>query len=160
LGTDLKITIYEYVSGGGYAGQPIPLGVLAEGYAMLRTVAADFKAAGHEVTVLLDSRVSKLNPPLEADFTIPISYAGEPERFISNISHIQDAFYIIAPETSQTLCKLVQNVEATRKISLNSTSSAIAEASDKTVFQEKLQKKDFTLGWVFIQLDCCYLLLF
>ena len=75
----MKIIVYEHVSGGGYAGQPIPSGVLAEGYGMLRGVVADFKAAGHEVTVLLDERISKLNPPIDADCTVPIFYANEPK---------------------------------------------------------------------------------
>ena len=54
---------------------------------MLRCVVADFKAAGHEVTVLLDARLSKLNPPIEADCTVPIFYANEPQKFISNIAN-------------------------------------------------------------------------
>ena len=43
----MKVIVYEYVSGGGYAGQLIPPGVLSEGFGMLRSVVADFKAAGH-----------------------------------------------------------------------------------------------------------------
>jgi len=60
-GTELRILVYEYVSGGGYAQQTISPSILAEGYAMLRCVTADFSAAGHEVTVLLDERISKAN---------------------------------------------------------------------------------------------------
>ena len=61
----MRILVYEHVSGGGYAGQPISPSVLSEGFGMLRTVVSDFKAAGHEVTVLLDARISKLNPPID-----------------------------------------------------------------------------------------------
>ena len=103
----LRIIVYEHVSGGGYAQQPIPPSVLSEGFGMLRTVVSDFKAAGHEVTVLLDERLSKLNPPLDADCTVPIFYASEPKRFLSNIAKINDAVYVIAPETGQTLQSLV-----------------------------------------------------
>ena len=137
----MKVIVYEYVSGGGYAQKPIPIGVLAEGYAMLRCISADFKAAGHEVTVFLDARISKLNPPLEADCIIPIFYADEPRRFLSNIAKINDAIYIIAPETSQTLQSLVKQAEETGKTSLNSKSSVIGEVSDKTQLYEKLNKK-------------------
>ena len=42
--TQLKVIVYEHVSGGGYAGQPIPAGVLAEGFGMLRSVVADFSS--------------------------------------------------------------------------------------------------------------------
>ena len=143
-GKNLRIIVYEHVSGGGYAGQPIPSGVLAEGYSMLRGVAADFKAAGHDVTVLLDGRISKLNPPIEADCTVPILYANEPQRFISNIASINDAIYIIAPETGQTLQKLVERAQATGKTSLNSKFDAIARAADKAVLDEHLRKNGFS----------------
>ncbi len=136
----MKVIVYEHVSGGGYAQKSIPIGVLAEGYAMLRCISADFKAAGHEVTVFLDSRISKLNPPLEADYIVPIFYADEPRRFLSNIAKINDAVYIIAPETSQTLQLLVKQAEETGKTSLNSRSDVIAEVSDKTRLYEKLKK--------------------
>ncbi len=76
----LKIIVYEHVSGGGYAEQTIPPSVLAEGFGMLRCVVADFKAAGHEVTVLLDARISKLNPPIDADCIVPIFYPQKNQK--------------------------------------------------------------------------------
>jgi predicted ATP-grasp superfamily ATP-dependent carboligase len=71
----MKVIVYEHVSGGGYCGQLIPPGVLAEGFAMLRSIVGDFKAAGHTVTVMLDDRLSKLNPPIEADLVVPVFYS-------------------------------------------------------------------------------------
>jgi predicted ATP-grasp superfamily ATP-dependent carboligase len=140
----LKIAIYEYVSGGGYAQQPLPFGLLAEGYGMLRSIAADFKAAGHEVTVLLDERISKLNPRLEADFTVPIIYSSEPQKFLCNISAVNDAVYVIAPETNQILQKLVQSIEANGKICLNSNSKAIEKVSNKATLNQHLNKVQIT----------------
>lgn len=140
----MRIIVYELVSGGGYAGQPIPPSVLAEGYAMLRGIAADFKAAGHEVTVLLDGRISKLNPPMEADCIVPILYANEPKRFISNIASINDAIYIIAPEIGQTLQNLVKCFEATGKIVLNSKSEVIAKVADKALLDEHLKTHGYS----------------
>jgi len=139
----LKVIVYEHVSGGGYAGQPIPQGVLSEGFSMLRSVVADFKTTGHEVTVLLDSRLSKLNPPLDADCTLPIIYPEESEKFLNNVAKINDAIYVIAPETGQTLQALVELVEKTGKISLNCRSSAIKLVADKAALYERLQKNDF-----------------
>jgi predicted ATP-grasp superfamily ATP-dependent carboligase len=139
----LKVIVYEHVSGGGYAGQPIPQGVLCEGFGMLRSVVADLKAAGHEVTVLIDARLSKLNPPIDADCTVPIFYAKEPEKFLNNIAKINDAIYVIAPETDQTLQSLVELVEKTGKTSLNCESAAIGKVADKAVLYEKLQKNGF-----------------
>jgi predicted ATP-grasp superfamily ATP-dependent carboligase len=52
----LKLLVYEHVSGGGFADEPIPAGVLSEGFGMLRTLISDFKAAGHNVTTTLENR--------------------------------------------------------------------------------------------------------
>ncbi len=136
----MKIIVYEHVLGGGYAGQPIPMGVLCEGFAMLRCVGADFKAAGHEVTVLMDARISKLNPPIDADCTVPVFYSGEHEKFLTNIAKINDAMYVIAPETGQILQSLVGRVEKTGKTSLNCGSEAIGKVADKALLYDELQK--------------------
>jgi len=149
----LKVIVYEHISGGGYAGQPIPPSVLSEGFGMLRCVVEDFKVAGHEVTVLLDARLSKLNPPLDADCTVPIFYPDEPEKFLKNIAKINDAIYVIALETGQTLQSLVELVEQTGKISLNCESLAIGKTADKTVLYETLQKLGVTPKTVILNVD-------
>lgn len=110
---------------------------------MLRCVVTDFKAAGHEVTVLLDARLSKLNPPIDADCTVPIFYSQEPEKFLKSIAQINDALYVIAPESGQILQELAELVEKTEKTSLNCESSTIGKVADKAVLYEKLQKNDF-----------------
>jgi tyramine---L-glutamate ligase len=136
----LKVIVYEHVSGGGCIGQPISSSVLSEGFAMLRCVAEDLKTAGHEVTVLLDARLSKLNPPIDVDCTVPIFHPHEPEKFLENITKINDAIYIIAPETGRTLQSFVELMEQTGKCSLNCSSRAIGQASNKTILYEMLQK--------------------
>jgi len=149
----LKVIVYEQVSGGGYAGQPIPASVLSEGFGMLRCVVEDFKAAGHEVTVLLDERLSKLNPPIDADRTVPIFYPHEPEKFLESVAKINDAIYIIAPETGRTLQSFVELAEQTGKNSLNCESHAIGKASDKTVLFEVMQKLGVSPKTVILSLD-------
>jgi len=136
----LRLLVYEYVSGGGCAGQPISPSVLSEGFAMLRSIVSDFKSADHEVTVLLDTRLSKLNPPIVADYTIPIFYPQEAEKFLVNAAKINDAVYVIAPETGQTLQSIVELVEYIGKVSLNCDASAIQKVADKTVLYETLKK--------------------
>ena len=129
------------MSSGGYAGQPISNSVLAEGFGMLRTATSDFKAAGHEITVLLDDRISKLNPPINSDFIVPISCPQEIKNFLSNIATINyDAVLIVAPETGQTLQSLVELVEKTGKVSLNCESSAISKVANKAILYQVLEK--------------------
>ncbi len=136
----MKIAVYEHISGGGYAEQLLPANVLAEGYGMLRCIASDFKASGHEVTVFLDQRISKLNPPIKADYIIPVIYQSEPAVFLSDVTKINDATIVIAPETGGILQRLVELVEKTGKNSLNCTSQAISQVSDKTLLHGQLKK--------------------
>ena len=139
----MKIVVYEHASGGGYAEQPIPTSVLAEGFGMLREIVADYTAAGHEITILLDARIAKLHPPLEAFCILPIYFIKESERFLRNIASINDAIYIIAPETGLTLQSLLELAEQTGKISLNCKSKAIKTVADKASLYRDLQKKGF-----------------
>ena len=137
----MKILVYEHVSGGGYADQPIDQSVLAEGFAMLRTFTAELTSTGHEVTVFLDSRISKLNPPITAQCIVPIAYATEAEKLLAGTSKINDATYVIAPETGQTLQSLVKLVEKTGKVSLNCSSISIGKVADKTILFKMLEKE-------------------
>jgi predicted ATP-grasp superfamily ATP-dependent carboligase len=149
----LKIFVYEHVSGGGYAGQDISPSVLAEGFGMLRCIVEDFKVAGHEVTVLIDSRLSKLNPLLDADCTEKISNLNDLEKVFINISKINDAIYVIAPETEQTLQSFVELAEQTGKNSLNCKSCTIKKVADKTVLSEVLQKLGVSPKTVILGMD-------
>ncbi len=139
----MKILVYEHVSGGGYAEQPIPTSVLTEGFGMLREVVADFTAAGHEVTVLLDARIAKLHPPLEVFCILPICFSKESERILRNIVTINDATYIIAPETRRALQSLVKLTEQTVKISLNCDSKSIKIVANKAALYKNLLKNAF-----------------
>jgi predicted ATP-grasp superfamily ATP-dependent carboligase len=136
----LKLLIYEHVSGGGFADKSIPLGILSEGFGMLRTLISDFKAAGHSVTTVLDSRLAVLNPPTEADCTLPVSSLREAEAAIQKISESADAAYVIAPESNQVLQSLVASIEQAGLPSLNCRASAIGKVSDKAVLNERLKK--------------------
>jgi len=136
----LRLLIYEHVSGGGFADELIPSGVLSEGFAMLRTLISDFKAAGHYVTTTLDSRLAKLNPPIGADCIVPVFSSREIQAAIRKVSASADAAYVIAPETEGVLQSLVESVEQTGATSLNCPASIIGKVVDKTVLQASLKK--------------------
>jgi predicted ATP-grasp superfamily ATP-dependent carboligase len=142
-GKALRILVYEYVSGGGYAQQTIPPSILAEGYAMLRCVTADLAAAGHHITVLLDERITKVDSTIDAYLTYSVSTTDEPQKLIHDSAESNDAILIIAPETDQTLQKIVKKVEETGKISLNCTSEAIAAISGKEALNSWLAKNGY-----------------
>jgi predicted ATP-grasp superfamily ATP-dependent carboligase len=136
----LRLLIYEHVSGGGFADEPIPSGVLSEGFGMLRTLISDFKAAGHYVTTTLDSRLARLNPPLGADCIVPVFSSREVQAAIRKVSASADAAYVIAPETEGVLQSLVESVEQTGVASLNCPASTIGKVVDKAVLHASLKK--------------------
>ena len=136
----MRLLVYEHVSGGGYAGQPISPSILSEGFGMLCSIVSDFQSVGHEVTVLLDARLSKLNPLTVADCIIPVFCPQDAEKFLINAANVNDAVYVVAPETGQTLQKLVELVEHRGKVSLNCDASAIQKVADKTILREILKK--------------------
>ena len=136
----LKLLVYEHLSGGGFGDNQIPKNVLCEGFGMLRTLISDFKAAGHSVTTTLDTRISRLKPPLKADSIISVSSAQEvEEKFLEILSQV-DAAYIIAPETNDLLSSIVEFVEHRGLASLNCPAKAIEEVSNKIVFRESLKR--------------------
>jgi tyramine---L-glutamate ligase len=139
-GEPLRILIYEHVSGGGYAGEPIPNRLLCEGFGMLRSVVSDFKAAGHNITVMLDSRLSALKPPLDSDNLVTITSKGAIETALKKISDHADAFYVIAPEQNQVLQSIVNWVERKGLLSLNCLSSGIEKAANKSNLFERAEK--------------------
>jgi tyramine---L-glutamate ligase len=107
------------------------MGVLSEGYAMLRGVSADFKASGHEVAVLLDERIAELNAPLEADSVLPVKSCGVAELAFKAAAQEAEAVLVVAPEADGILQSLVETVEDASALSLNCLASAIGKASNK-----------------------------
>jgi len=136
----LNLLIFEYVSGGGYANTKISSSILSEGYSMLRSLISDCKAAGHNVTTLLDSRLKEFNPPNEADQIVSVSSPNEVDEKLRELSSVADAVYVIAPESSQVLEKLVENIETSGGTSLNCEIGAIKRVSNKMKTYETLER--------------------
>jgi len=139
----LNILVYEYLSGGGCVGGEIPQETLCEGYAMLRGLISDLKAAGNRVTTILDQRLARLKPPLEADHVFEASSRTE---FPSNLERsygLVDAAILVAPESDGTLQGFVREIENLKVKSLNCSSEAIGKASNKIEMYELLRRKGF-----------------
>jgi len=129
------------MSGGGYANQKLSASILSEGYGMLRSLISDCKAAGHNVTTLLDSRLKTFNPPNEADQTVSVSSPSELSAKLKELSGVADAVYVIAPESGQVLENLVENMEASGGTSLNCEADAIRQVSNKMAAYETMKKR-------------------
>jgi tyramine---L-glutamate ligase len=135
----LNILVYEHACGGGFAEEAVSPGILAEGFGMLRSFVSNLKTAGHEVTVILDEGLSRLNPPIEADCVIPIFSFKEAQQAILKACANTDAAYVIAPETAGTLQSLVEFIEQNGVPLLNCRSTAIKAVSDKANLYETLK---------------------
>jgi len=133
--------MFEYMSGGGYADQKLSASILSEGYGMLRSLISDCKAAGHNVTTLLDSRLTEFNPPNEADQTVSVSSPHELSVKLAELSGVADAVYVIAPESGQVLEKLVEDTETSGCTSLNCEADAIRQVSNKMTAYETMKKR-------------------
>jgi len=133
--------VYEYLSGGGAAKEPIPPDVLSEGFGMLRTLISDFKEAGNNVTTFLDKRLAAFSPPLNADNVIPASSWQQAKNTIENVAGAFDAAYIIGPETNHTLQSLVETIEQTSLTSLNCPASTIEQVSNKMNLYKRLKQR-------------------
>ena len=132
--------IVEYISGGGYSNQKLSGNILSEAYGMLRNIISDFKALGHQVTTLIDSRLIAFNPPNEADKIITISSVRQFYTKIKDISKSADAVYFIGPESNNLLEKLVETTSTLDVKSLNSEVNDIKVCSNKKNIYEKAKK--------------------
>ena len=136
----MNLLILEYVSGGGYADQKLSASILSEAYGMARSLISDCKAAGHNVSTLMDSRIKEFNPPNEADKIVSVSSPHELYAKLEELSGRVDAVYVIAPELGQVLAKLVETVKTSGGTSLNCEIDAIKWASNKMATHETLKK--------------------
>jgi len=138
----LNLLIVEYASGGGYANQKLSSSILSEGYAMLRSLIADCKAAGHNVTALLDSRLKEFNPPNQADRIFSVTSPAEFSAKLTEQAKVADAVYVIAPESGQVLENLVQDIENSGGTALSCSVEAIKRVSNKMKTNETLKKME------------------
>ncbi|MCL2288224.1 MAG: ATP-grasp domain-containing protein [Candidatus Bathyarchaeota archaeon] len=135
----MNVLVYEHACGGGFAEGAVSPSILSEGFGMLRSCVADLKEAGHKVTVILDEELSLFNPPIEADYVIPIFNFKDAQQAILKTCTNVDAAYVIAPETGGILHALVKFIEQQGVPLLNSHSNAIQTVSDKVNLYETLR---------------------
>ncbi len=126
-----KIFIFEFVSGGGFNKEDLPISLFCEGFAMLRACIEDFKSLDFEIETLLDERISKLKEILIAD---SISIVKQNDAFIKIFKKIllkNEHVFIIAPEFQNVLYDLTILAEDKDKKLLSIGSNFIQETASK-----------------------------
>jgi len=132
----MRILIHEHFCCGGLAGRPLNAALLGEGGGMLRGLVEDFHAAGQDVAVVLDNRMSIRLPgrivPIDA-----VSPSKALDAFDATLATV-DAALVVAPEFDDLLPALLDRVERAGVINLGSASAAVRFVSDKHTLAQHL----------------------
>ena len=124
----MKIFAFEFFSGGGLIGQPLPESIVREGDLMLRTLVGELtRIPGVEVITSQDPRML----PLEGCETIRAVAGENVEELFARGVESADAVWPTAPEAGGTLERLVAAVETRGRTLLACGSAAVRLAGSK-----------------------------
>jgi len=133
----MRILAYEFASGGGLAGRPVPASLAREGRAMLTALVADLARIGrHEIVTTADRRFT-LHAPRGVD-VVTVGPGGV--ALLDDLIASVDAVWLIAPETDGWLEGLAAKVERTGRMLLGTGSAAIRRAADKQRLPNRLAR--------------------
>lgn len=137
----MRIFVYEFVTGGGFAGRPVPRSLAREGLAMRTALLEDLAAIGHhEVVAAMDARFIRPVPP-GVQFFVGRALPGPTlETHIDALVEGSDAVWLIAPETDRCLERLAARVERSGKILLGPGAAAVRIAADKSRLPRRLAR--------------------
>ena len=140
----MKILIFEYITGGGMIGEPLPASLAKEGELMLNAIARDFLAIDDvEVCVLRDHRLQDTTQIAQEFIVSPeFGYGETIGTFVNEI----DAMLIVAPETENILFNLCVEYSKFDFILLNCDPESVALTTDK--YQTYLHLQNFTINQV------------
>jgi len=127
----MKVLLFEYISSGGFANQPLTAGLAGEGRLMLQALLDDFTdVPGVDVRVMLDGR---LVDGVVANGT-DIAVIGPGQDYFQTFLELArdcDAVWPVAPESDGLLQRLCQTVTDLGKTLLTSPAAAVALTGDK-----------------------------
>jgi predicted ATP-grasp superfamily ATP-dependent carboligase len=123
----MRVFVFEFVTGGGYAGRPIVAGLAGEGDMMLAALVRDLVALdGVEVAICRDRRLPRPELPVQVQW-VDGDWAGAWSMGLRDC----DAVIPIAPETGGVLERLTRDAEQIGRPLFNSRSAAVAVAASK-----------------------------
>src|SRR5688572_12813156 len=150
----MRIFVYEFVTGGGLAGRPVPRSLAREGLAMRSALLEDLAVLrSHSIVATSDVRFSRRTPPgidlvSVAGGIHPSTGArgalseveGQASGTIDEMIAAADAVWLIAPETDRGLERLAARVERSGKILLGPGAVAVRIAADKSRLPRRLAR--------------------
>ena len=139
----MQIFVYEHVTGGGLASQPLPDSLAQEGGAMLRALLEDLlRVPGVNVVTMLDDRLSggKLLPTSNALTCTFVATQEEANlKFDEEIVGSNHAF-VVAPESDSTLLNWINRANHLGGAVVASSPATIDLTSDKLKLATHLQQ--------------------
>lgn len=129
--------LYEFVTGGGLAGQELPASWAAEGHAMRRALAEDFASVpGVRLTMTLDDRL----PDEPGPWTVVRVTESTEERTFLRLAAEADDTLVIAPETELFLLDRTEAVERGGGRLISCGSPAVRLAGNKYEMGRRLEQ--------------------
>jgi predicted ATP-grasp superfamily ATP-dependent carboligase len=146
----MRIFAFEFFSGGGLLGQPLPASLAREGDLMLGTLVREL--ASIDGVQVLASRDPRLPPIAGCETLLPFPGEGVEELFARGVESA-DAVWPTAPERGGTLERLVAVGTAAGRTLLSCTPEAVHLASSKLVTSRTLAAQGIPVVPTFGPLD-------
>lgn len=127
----MKILVFEYITGGGLAGQALPVSLLAEGRMMLQALLDDLKSLPNLPVLLpLDDRCRNVSLPRNTE-VVPVAQTDDIQQILTDLIPQAGLVWLIAPESDGILEGLARLVTAQQKILLLSQPETLAICANK-----------------------------
>lgn len=126
----MTVLVYEHLTSGALAGQPLPAALAHEGEAMLGAIVDDLLTLGHAVTILRDRRL----PALRRDSGLHTLWSSDTATFSTHWHRaLRECDHIlpIAPETGGTLYRLAREAQRHDITLLGCSAQTVALCGDK-----------------------------
>lgn len=134
----MKLLVFEYINGGGFAGHEIPASLRREGALMLQTLLDELKSLrGVQLMTLLERRCHAIDLPKACE----VFWVDETIALKDSLRSLLadcDAFWPIAPENDGILTDLARLAEECKVPLLLSDASTVALCSDKKATYQAL----------------------
>lgn len=127
----MKLVLYEHITGGALADQPLPDSLAAEGEAMLQAISHDLLAVNDlSLVILRDTRLVKMktSPRIEV---LSIASLQHFDQHWQKLLAEQTFFLVVAPESNGVLAQRCYEIQQAGKFSLGCTEAVIRLCSDK-----------------------------
>lgn len=132
--------LFEFITGGGLAGQPLSESLLREGKLMLETLTNELSELNVELFVSRDSRLGRLNNHIK-QFMVDGDIDIKLEQYIKDV----DVCWLIAPETGQCMQNYADLFSRNDILFIGSTVEAIRICSSKYLTNKLLSENNIDI---------------